>query len=218
MSDAVSILDISDKDILAATRQVRGVNDSIVLKYELPSGRKVTSEAFRTDQGAKALIAWCEVIRGQMLADAQNERDAVRQKVMEEKAVRAEEAKSLLVDPRGHALDPALLAALPPRPMPTAGASAGLVVLADSPDAFIRNQIEAAREVLERIEWQVQEGMQSLVTARANVQKWEALALSLAPQVTSQPGLSSVVRTPKRRGRPKQVKETKNDGIDKSTT
>lgn len=217
--DAAAALDISDKRILDATRQIRGANDSIQLKYTLPSGRVVTSAPFKADQGAKALIEWCNVIRGQMEADAADERDRVRQKVMEEKAAQARAATGLLIDPQGRALaaEPTLPSMehgrsyTPPIPA-TGGSTATAAGVLSSPDQFIQAQLTASREAVERLEWEAQEAMGALLAARTNLQKWEALAAQLVPQ--AKPATAAPEAPRRKRGRPKKetvLVETPND-------
>lgn len=84
---ALEARDISDKDILLATRQTRTADgESIQLSIDLPSGRRITSDPFRPGAGVGALLAWCEVIRQARVDDAAEARARARRVAEEAKA------------------------------------------------------------------------------------------------------------------------------------
>lgn len=77
--------DISDSEILEATRQV--VNDQGKLQFQinLPSGREVTSEFFPQDLRKKAMMTWLDVVRQSRVDDAEEVRAIARRAVEEAK-------------------------------------------------------------------------------------------------------------------------------------
>ena len=203
--ESYSIADLPDKTILQNTRQISGPNDTVSYKYLLPSGRELTATPMRKDQlTAQVLIQWCETVREQAMADAMDERNRLRQEAVEKKAREKRDATGFLVAPDG-----SQLLASPSVPVMIPSPVAPPVNAIVSPDAFINQQLAASREALERLEWEVQRAMQDYAAAKANLQKWEALAASLTPTAvpTAAP---AAVPTKKKRGRPKKVSEPMN--------
>lgn len=182
MASDIPATDISDKQILDKTGQKNGAGDTMQLSYVLPSGRKLTSEFFKKDQGAKALIAWCNVVREQMLADAQDARDQARQAAIEEKARKAREAAGLLVGTDGDALSAEpMLPALPSSAMAMPRSSASPVGIA-SPDEFIQQMLNTAERELAHAQAEAEAATMRYAKAAESLQKWRALAVSLNAQ------------------------------------
>lgn len=66
---AVETADINDGAILSNTRQ-NTKGDNVQFVYELPSGRKVTSEWIGPENKKRALMNWLETIRPMIVDDA----------------------------------------------------------------------------------------------------------------------------------------------------
>lgn len=96
---------LNDHQIEKNTQVIRE-GQAYRFRYELPSGRTVSSDSGPLDQLKRAMITWCEFVRGQIEADTQRDmqdreaklRQRLSQESPEERAIRMGE--NVPEDPR----------------------------------------------------------------------------------------------------------------------
>jgi hypothetical protein len=93
--------DLNDGNILQATRQIGGPNDTVKFSITLPSGREFTSEYFQNDRKREALHAWLPAVRQQVVGDSEEAENEARRAFFEKQALEKRQAaeRSQLIVP-----------------------------------------------------------------------------------------------------------------------
>ena len=87
--------DVNDGAILQQTRQETAGNGAVRFSIDMPDGTPLQSEWISPEHRSKALMAWCETVRGQVASRAQAAAQAAAQ-VAREAALKA--ARSRMVE------------------------------------------------------------------------------------------------------------------------
>lgn len=197
--------DVNDDWIIQNTRQLNepaaGPNGHNTFQYKitLPSGRTVESEKIREDIDRKGILpAWCENIRGQIVADAEEERAKVRRAVQEKQAAErraAAEATAQLTQPQSAG---AFAGSLPPLPTPalTYGQNYAQSALGGSQHPAAASPVEYAKQMLGAALQQKQHYQMQLMQAQAGLLQAEQAAAMWGQMVAQFEGTAETVTIP----------------------
>jgi hypothetical protein len=161
MIPAVQGSDIGDNDIINGTKMAQVGPDAFELSFLMPNGRELKSAPFNSDFRRKAMLAWVDAVRQNIVADAGEAAAAANRGAI---APPLEDAVAAPVEQRAAAV----------RQQSTVGAV---------PDAttLVTAQFEAATAALAAADIEYALALEKKTAAEAAVEQWRKLLAVLTP-------------------------------------